>query len=57
MFNVGDIVMVTHQSLSEPVKCKILDFGEDEKGIVWYECTPLEFHFPREFTKDCLTKI
>ena len=57
MFKIGDIVMVQGCKDLEPMKCIIIDMDPDENGTIWYMCDPVEFHFPREFTARCLTKV
>ena len=56
MFEVGDIVRVKEATIN--TLCKITYKGEDDNGVMWYECTPIEFNaISREFTEDKLEKI
>ena len=56
MLEVGDLVRVKDTNIA--TLCQIIDKGEDEYGVIWYECTPIEFKsISREFTEDKLEKI
>lgn len=56
MLNVGDIVRVKEATIQ--TLCQIINIGQDDHDVTWYEVAPVEFQsITREFTEDKLEKI
>lgn len=56
MLHVGDIVRVKEATIQ--TLCQIINIGQDDHNVTWYEVAPIEFRsITREFTEDRLEKI